>query len=166
MPPSPPKCDLTPKDCPTENFSIDEDKCECVCDTYCIATTSLNMDTCTCEPISPPKPPKPPCELTPDQCGASEFWVVDRRTCSCQCDIVCIATMSVDKDTCSCVPIEPEPMEDKFDCDKEGNKICPADPITCPQGNIYDDEACMCMSLIQCRRACPPGQGLDPRENC
>ena len=89
-----------------------------------------------CEPEDDVAPPEPPCELTADQCGASEFWIVDRDSCSCKCDIVCIMTMRIDKDTCSCVPLEPEPkpLEDEFDCDMRGNKICPADPISCPFG--------------------------------
>ena len=61
---------------------------------------------------------------------------------------------------------EPEPVEDDFDCDQDGNKICPAHPSKCPRGMRYDDEACMCMSPFQCMMMCPKGQKLDPRKGC
>ena len=56
-----PGCPLTKDDCPNRNFSVDKVRCECVCrDLICIATTTPNMNTCTCDPILiPDKPLRP-----------------------------------------------------------------------------------------------------------
>ena len=79
------------------------------------------------------------------------------------------------RESCECVDqsiiddlykCDPPVLVDDFDCNRRGEKICPDDPITCPTGTIYDDDACMCMQLIQCKIGCPMGQGLDPRESC
>ena len=90
--------------------------------------------------------------------------------------------MSVDSKTCQCVPIKDqfgnllnppqtslisyEPETPNFTCNKDGNKICDWDTFQCPKGERYDDDACMCFPLAKCRRFCPQGQGLDPREFC
>ena len=92
--------------------------------------------------------------------------------------------MSVDAETCTCKPIEtpgpivveipieieivePKPVEiiQLFKtCDADGNKICPT--AKCMEGSFWDDKACICAPLVKCRKLCPPGQGLDPREVC
>ena len=96
--------------------------------------------------------------------------------------------MSVDTETCTCKPSEtrgpivveiskeieivepePEPMPLKViqlyrTCDADGNKICPT--AKCMEGNMWDDKACICAPLMKCRKLCPPGRDLDPREVC
>ena len=36
----------------------------------------------------------------------------------------------------------------------------------CEEGLVFNQEACTCFSLAQCRTLCPEGQILDPRETC
>ena len=48
---------------------------------------------------------KPRCSLTVNDCQNSNFRV-NKDTCECECDIFCIATMSIDPDKCECVPID------------------------------------------------------------
>ena len=36
----------------------------------------------------------------------------------------------------------------------------------CEDGLVFDQEACTCFQLAQCRIGCPEGEILDPRESC
>ena len=54
---------------------------------------------------------------------------------------------------------------DLFDCDYEGNKICNM-KLECSKGKKWVEDACMCMSIWQCKRICAAGEDLDPRESC
>ena len=38
--------------------------------------------------------------------------------------------------------------------------------MKCPAGFYIDDNACMCMLGMKCRKGCPRGMKLDPREAC
>ena len=58
-----------------------------------------------------------------------------------------------------------EPEMTLFDCDDEGNRICNI-KMKCSEGQRWDEDACMCMSLMQCRKMCLGGKRLDPRESC
>ena len=83
---------------------------------------------------------------------------MDEKKCECVCDIVCIATMSVDTETCTCKPIEyPSPPTEEFTCDSEGVKQCKDEKPECEQGKSWDEKACMCMNRAQCRKGCPYG---------
>jgi len=57
------------------------------------------------ELIQAPEPPKPVCSLTIDDCPNKNF-VVNKETCECECDLMCIATMTMDPKTCTCKPID------------------------------------------------------------
>lgn len=73
-----------------------------------------------------PKPPaEPTCALTKDDCP-NENFTVDKKKCECVCNLYCIATMSVDTETCTCKPIDfsPAPPSEDFTCDSEGTKQC------------------------------------------
>ena len=124
-----------------------------------------------------PEPPKPVCGLTVDDCPNRNF-IVNKETCECECDLMCIATMTMDPKTCSCKPInfggpatsigyppQIEPELEDVPCDADGNKICPK-AQKCDRGEYYDDKACTCFPLMKCRIACPNGQNLDPRFSC
>ena len=67
-------------------------------------------------------------------------------------------------DLYTCEP--PAVIEDEFDCDRFGNKICPKHPRRCPRGQRYDHDACTCVAEYQCEKLCRRGQTLDPREVC
>ena len=117
---------------------------------------------------------KPVCEKTVEDCPNS-FFTVNQKTCDCECtELMCIATMSVDTENCQCVPIiEPElrqkpisEFELEYLCDDDGYKVCPDKPKSCQPGSVYDGEACACFTFAKCRKMCPPGQVLDPREMC
>lgn len=62
------------------------------------------------EPVLPPVIELPPpkivdqCFLTVDDCPSANFDV-NPVTCQCECNMMCIMTMSFDPKTCSCVPI-------------------------------------------------------------
>ena len=61
----------------------------------------------------------PSCDIPHEKCPRENFKR-NPDTCECECDLVCIATMRVDPETCTCVPI---PTED-FTCSKRGSKRC------------------------------------------
>lgn len=117
-----------------------------------------------------PEPVKPVCSLTVDDCPNKNFRV-NKETCECECDLMCIATMTMDPKTCTCKPIDfggpstSVPELPDVPCDSDGNKICPKDQI-CARGEYYDDRACACMPAMKCKKMCPRGQNLDPRYSC
>lgn len=78
---------------------------------------------------------------------------------------MCIATMTLNQETCTCEPIKLPPTGD-FVCTDEGTKECLDDPelVSCERG-WFDEEICGCRQAA-CRIGCPAGQQLDPREFC
>ena len=57
--------------------------------------------------LPPPEKQIDQCFLTVDDCPSANFDV-NPVTCQCECNIMCIMTMSFDPKTCSCVPIKDE----------------------------------------------------------
>ena len=55
-----------------------------------------------------------------------------------------------------CMPIVTKTVQEPWDCDDYGNKICNI-KAKCSEGERWDQKACMCMSLMQCRKMCPYG---------
>ena len=128
-----PECALTTKDCPSENFSIDEENCECVCDKFCIATMNLNPDTCTCEPIKEPEPTvtndlkcdehgRKICPKNPPRCPWGERY--DDGMCMCvtaavaKCLAPCPYGQTFDpRGLCECTDIEE--VEALYTCEPE-----------------------------------------------
>ena len=129
------------------------------------------------------------CPANHKSCKSGYFY--DTKSCECFTSAVakckqCPAGQTYDpRVLCKCIPIhEKEAMnrcgnwkaKDKakelkkialeFKCDNQGYKKCPIKHKSCPQGSVYDDEACACFTLAKCRKMCPPGQALDPREMC
>ena len=51
-----------------------------------------------------------------------------------------------------------------FHCDDQGNKVCDGRQL-CKHG-YWDENACMCFSMIKCAMMCSPGKDLDPRLGC
>ena len=55
-----------------------------------------------------------------------------------------------------------------YDCDSNGKKICRPDHPVCLSTlrQVWDPEACMCVSSFHCKYSCPYGFTLDPRVPC
>ena len=56
--------------------------------------------------------------------------------------------------------------EANYTCAENGTKVCNADQEQCYAGQVWNEEACMCFSMMQCKIQCPEGQALDPRLPC
>ena len=54
----------------------------------------------------------------------------------------------------------------EFKCDSYGKKQCLDEDPQCAEGEFWNEDACMCFSLLQCKKYCGDGFVLDPREFC
>ena len=113
--PPAPKCDLTIYDCPTTNFEVDLDLCECQCNKECQTGTKLNEDTCSCEMVLPPPTEEFKCDRfgqkhcydDPDMVNC-QYGYFDEKACTCMglaaCRMMCPNGQMLDpRERCECV---------------------------------------------------------------
>lgn len=105
--------------------------------------------------------------MTVDECP-NENFLVDVEACECVCNIMCDYHTTLNEETCTCEP-KRHPATEEFLCDADGSKVCLDDPahVSCDGDfEFFDEETCLCLTLLECKNLCPYGKVKDPRDGC
>jgi len=121
----------------------------CTCTDY---ATIMGLYTCD---------PADQCELVEADCAGN--LELDATACECQCNLECGYGEELDGESCTCVAID---VQGQFTCNPHTfMKEC-TEQIECPEGYYQNPYSCDCFASYQCKKHCPQGETLDPRETC
>ena len=112
------------------------------------------MGLYTCDPAEQ-------CELTEGDCeGNLELNAVK---CQCECNLECGYGEVLNSETCTCDAVD---VTGAFTCNAETHMKECTEQIECPEGYYQNPYSCDCFASYQCKKHCPYGETLDPREAC
>ena len=144
------------KKCPYGQTLDPREYCECV-------DSAEVWDLYSCE--------REECEKTQETCEADNVnFVLNEKSCECECQLECGYGQEADEENCQCIDI---PVQGDFECDYYGRKSCTGGvlgdedtELVCPENFYQNPYSCDCFSKFQCKKKCPYGATLDPREFC